>query len=284
MLFSPGKPRLFTRRDGMPDTEIFSIRETRDGDLLMGTRAGMVRMHGSTLPSRNRPTAAALCLGCAGRFRGPRVDGHTWRFGGADRARDPHCGRRRTAERQRRGHAAPGPRRRIVGWKLWQGLWRIQGDDVRLLGMADGLSSENIREIYQDSQGILWIGTFGGGLDARRDGKFYRFMQKDGLLSDNIANIVDDGESLWLSTTRGICRIPKQQLWNSPRAKDRLQPINYGMDDGLRSAQCSPGYPRAAGTGRRTDACGSLPAAGWRSSTRMRAGPPPCPPSYRFRK
>jgi hypothetical protein len=28
MLFSPGQPRLFSRREGMPDTEIFSIRET----------------------------------------------------------------------------------------------------------------------------------------------------------------------------------------------------------------------------------------------------------------
>jgi ligand-binding sensor domain-containing protein len=54
-----------------------------------------------------------------------------------------------------------------------KGLWRIKGDDVRLFGLADGLSNENIREIYEDSEGILWIGTFGGGLDALRDGKFY---------------------------------------------------------------------------------------------------------------
>jgi signal transduction histidine kinase len=129
-----------------------------------------------------------------------------------------------------------------------RGLWRIQGDDVRLLGMADGLSNENIRGIYQDSAGVLWIGTFGGGLDARRDGKFYRFMQKDGLLSDNIANIVDDGESLWLSTTRGICRIAKQQLWDLAEGRrSHLEPVNYGVDDGLRSAQCSPGYPTGGG-------------------------------------
>jgi signal transduction histidine kinase len=119
--------------------------------------------------------------------------------------------------------------------------------------LADGLSNENVREIYEDSSGILWIGTFGGGLDAFRDGKFYSFTQKDGLLSDNIASIADDGESLWLSTTRGICRIAKQQLWDHAAGRrPHLEPVNYGMDDGLRSAQCSPGYPTGGG-GRTSD-------------------------------
>ena len=97
-----------------------------------------------------------------------------------------------------------------------KGLWRIEGAKVRLLGMADGLSSESIRDIYEDPEGTLWIGTLGGGLDALRDGKFYRFTQKDGLLSDNIANIADDGESLWLSTTPGFAASPSRQLWDLP--------------------------------------------------------------------
>ena len=70
-----------------------------------------------------------------------------------------------------------------------------------------------------DSEGTLWIGTFGGGLNAFRDGVFHHFTQKDGLLSDNIANVADDGEALWLSTTRGICRISKRQLWEFAQSK-----------------------------------------------------------------
>ena len=34
---------------------------------------------------------------------------------------------------------------------------------MHLLGLADGLSSENIRKIYEDSDGTLWIGTIGEG-------------------------------------------------------------------------------------------------------------------------
>src|SRR5262249_17735699 len=47
MLFSKEGNRVFTARDGLRFTEIFSIRETRDGDLLIGARGGLVRMHGT---------------------------------------------------------------------------------------------------------------------------------------------------------------------------------------------------------------------------------------------
>ena len=35
MLFAPGGNRVFTTRDGLPNNEIFSIREARNGDLLI---------------------------------------------------------------------------------------------------------------------------------------------------------------------------------------------------------------------------------------------------------
>src|ERR1035437_5483620 len=129
-----------------------------------------------------------------------------------------------------------------------KGLWRVQGEDARLFTVADGLSNNQIRSLYQDPDGTLWIGTFGGGLDALRDGRFQAFTAKDGLLSDNIASLTDDGESLWLSTTRGICRIAKRQLREFAEHKRKiLEPANYGVEDGLRSAQCSPSYPICGG-------------------------------------
>ena len=252
MLLSGGgpKPRLFTQRDGMPETEIFSIRETPGGDLLMGTRAGMVRMHGSTFTTYEPPDPQRLVVWDALEDRTGRV----WMATPGGLVEKTSKGTRTIAGGGPlivNGVATLCLGRDGVLWagSYGKGLWRIQGGELHLLGMADGLSSENIREIYEDSEGVLWIGTFGGGLDALRDGKFYRFMQKDGLLSDNIANIVDDGESLWLSTTRGICRIAKRQLWElAASRRQQLRPVNYGVEDGLRSAQCSPGYPTAGGS------------------------------------
>jgi signal transduction histidine kinase len=91
-------------------------------------------------------------------------------------------------------------------------------------------------------------------LNSFRDGKFTHFKAKDGLLSNNISSIVEDEESLWLGTTRGICRIPKQQLRDFAEQKlARLYPTNYGVEDGLRSAQAAPGYPVARGGTRTSD-------------------------------
>jgi hypothetical protein len=69
-----------------------------------------------------------------------------------------------------------------------KGLWRIKGDEQHLYTTADGLSSDQIRSLYQDPDGTLWI-RLGGGLNALRDGKFSHFTAKDGLLSDNVAKV-----------------------------------------------------------------------------------------------
>src|SRR5262249_41529985 len=81
----------------------------------------------------------------------------------------------------------------------------------------------------------------GGGLNALKNGKIVTYTAKDGLLSDNVSKVVDDGESLWLSTTRGISRVSKKQLQDFAEHKIKvLQPVNYRVADGLRSAQASP--------------------------------------------
>jgi signal transduction histidine kinase/ligand-binding sensor domain-containing protein len=131
---------------------------------------------------------------------------------------------------------------------LSDGLWRYANGEKRLYNTGDGLSSGQIRALYADPAGTLWIGTLDGGLDAFRNGRFVQYRARDGLLSDNINGITDDGESLWLSTTRGICRIPRQQLMDfGERRIKALRPVNYGVDDGMRSAQTTDGVRLANG-------------------------------------
>ena len=59
------------------------------------------------------------------------------------------------------------------------------------------------------SDGTLWLGTFGGGLNRfdTRTGRFTRYTDKDGL-SDNILYgiLCDDHANLWISTDRGISK------------------------------------------------------------------------------
>ena len=74
-----------------------------------------------------------------------------------------------------------------------------------------------------------------------RTGRFIAsYGVRNGLLSDSgFRYSTDDGVSLWLSTTRGICRIFKKELKELAEHKIQfLHPENYGIADGLRSAQC----------------------------------------------
>jgi signal transduction histidine kinase/ligand-binding sensor domain-containing protein len=256
MLFSPDHPKVFTESDGLPANEIFSISEDREGNLLLGTRGGLVRMrsgkfttfraadplqresvYDSLADSKGR-LWVALPLGLA------KLEGNQLQMmvpGG------PLLTSAFVALSEGRDGT-------IWAGTYGKGLWRLHGTEKRQFTTADGLSSDQIRSLYQDRDGTLWIATFDGGLNAYRDGKFTVFTAKDGLLSDNISSVADDGESLWLSTTRGICRISKRQLHDFAQHKIKvLEPINYGVEDGLRSAQCAPGYPIPGGVRRTSD-------------------------------
>lgn len=247
---------VFTRRDGFPGEEVFSIRQSRSGDLLLSTRAGLVRKHGDAFYTYAPPD----------KFRRKEIFD----------ALEDSSGRIWMGLPNGLGLLQDGKMQLIVSGgpvgltamvtlyqssdgALWagsyeQGLWRIQGGGKRHFTSADGLSSDKIRSISQDSDGTLWIATFGGGLNALRGGKFTHITAKDGLLSDNISSIVDDGESFWLGTTRGICRISKQQLTAFVKKQiDRLTPTNYGVEDGLRSSQAAPGVPVGRGGVRASD-------------------------------
>ncbi len=256
MLFSPPGNKLYTTREGLPNNEVFSIREAPGGDLLIATRGGLVRMHNG----RFHPFVPPDPLGRELVFDALEDSaGRVWLAlpGGLAAL----TGDRLTMVIP----SEPLLNSAVVtlcegqGGVLWagtygKGLWRVKGATRKLYSTADGLSSDQIRSIYQDADGTLWVATFGGGLNAIRGGRIYRFTEKDGLLSDNIAKIEDDGESLWLSTTRGICRVAKGQLNEFAAGKrTSLEPLNYGVEDGLRSAQCSPAYPVGGGGSRMPD-------------------------------
>jgi signal transduction histidine kinase/ligand-binding sensor domain-containing protein len=258
MQLEDGKPaRVYTQKDGLPSNEIFSIRENREGDLLIAARGGPSRLHDGYFvnPVMNDPLNRRVAFDYfqdrGGRLWVASPAGVSELAGGHQRTVIPG-GSQLNDDAVVLCETHDG--------KLWagtygEGLWRLNNGQLRLYTVADGLSSNQIRSLVEDSDGTLWIGTFGGGLDALRKGEFIHITVRDGLLSDNVSHIEDDGGgSLWLSTTRGICRIRKQEIWDFVSGKIRqVQPTNYGVADGLRSAQCAPGYPTSRGGTRSSD-------------------------------
>src|SRR5690348_18313370 len=68
---------------------------------------------------------------------------------------------------------------------LWagnrEGLHHFDGKQFVTYGAQDGLSNNFVLSLYQGSDGVLWVGTNGGGLNKLENGKFSSYTTRDGL-------------------------------------------------------------------------------------------------------
>ena len=77
---------------------------------------------------------------------------------------------------------------------------------VRTFSVEAGLAQSQVAAIFQDRQGYLWFGTYGGGV-SRYDGiAFVNFSTREGL-SNNIVYAIhqDKAGVLWFATEGGLC-------------------------------------------------------------------------------
>ncbi|MEJ2614669.1 MAG: two-component regulator propeller domain-containing protein, partial [Ignavibacteriaceae bacterium] len=98
-----------------------------------------------------------------------------------------------------------------------------------------GLSDDRVISAYEDQDGNLWFGTYGGGLNMlspeqqnERKPHFIHYTIKDGLPSNVIYAIQGDNNSnIWISTDNGLSSINTRT--NNIR--------NYDANDGLQGNQ-----------------------------------------------
>ncbi|MEC5147170.1 two-component regulator propeller domain-containing protein [Chitinophaga sp. 212800010-3] len=84
------------------------------------------------------------------------------------------------------------------------GVYHYNGKTFQHFTTSEGLASNLVMCIYEDSAGIIWFG--GAGL-TRYDGKsFQNFTTKDGLPNNDIRAIMEDKTGkLWIATGDGPC-------------------------------------------------------------------------------
>jgi len=92
------------------------------------------------------------------------------------------------------------------------GVQRYDGQTFETFTTADGLPSNHIFTIFEDSQGMMWFGTKtfgtkeGGAGVCRYDGeRFETFTTKAGLIDDGVMAIYEDDKGhLWFGTSKGV--------------------------------------------------------------------------------
>jgi len=89
-----------------------------------------------------------------------------------------------------------------------KGIWKNY--DV-----IDGLANNVVSEIYHAPDGVMWIGTEGGGVSCFDGSKFKNLTKKDGL-ADNWINAIhrDPDGFMWFGTSGGVSRYDGKEFVN----------------------------------------------------------------------
>lgn len=94
-----------------------------------------------------------------------------------------------------------------------------------------GLSNDNVISLHLDKNGLLWIGTFGGGVNRlnTKSGTFDYFTTEEGLPNNVIFGILEDhNNELWFSTERGLSNYkPSTGAFHNYNKTDGLQDDHF---------------------------------------------------------
>lgn len=160
--------RLFTSRDGLADSRVLCLSESKDGSLWIGTRNGFSRLRNGEIESY-RPQEGLSQSTVFSIFED--VEGSLW-----------------------------------VGTK--NGLNQFLSGRALPYTANEGLPSNDTGPILQDAHGDIWIGTLGAGLARFDGKRFAVMSSKQGLKSNTIYTLASDpAGALWVGTTSGINRL-----------------------------------------------------------------------------
>ncbi len=182
--------RTWQHEDGLPQSSVQSILQTRDGYIWMATQRGLARFDGvrfkvfneKTSPEIKNPFIYSLCEG---------LDGSLW--AGTYNA----------------------------------GLVRIHRGKFTLFTTTNGLAGNSIRSLFASRDGSIWIGTT-TGLSRFMNNEFTTFNTAKGLSHDVVRAICEDtAGNLGIGTAAGINQISNLQVTTNFVATQDIPATQY---------------------------------------------------------
>jgi diguanylate cyclase (GGDEF)-like protein len=231
-----GSVAMITSRPGysetaLPKTQVVTMVRWDDGNVFLGTRAGLYRASSDgrlvrriRVPGRSKTLDVRSLL---------VADGHLW-AGGLEGLEELEVRRDGTVTLLRDWAKEFGdPRIRTLAGNSLTGIWIGTTSGVAHLDLATGnvtrlqndprnplmLPGGYVGSMLTDRKGRLWVATFGRGIqvEQRRDANgspiFRRLTRDDGLPENSVDALVQDLDgNIWASTDGGLARIDTDSL------------------------------------------------------------------------
>ncbi len=198
----------WTMEDGLPQSSVQAILQSRRGDLWLGTQGGLVRFDGArfeVFDRSNTPEIRSQFVHCLAEDSAGRLwagtDGGVLRLeaGGSVAVIDELAGERVTSI------LADADGGVWIGTRD-AGLYRWRESGLERFTVAEGLGADRVMSLARGTGGILWVGTR-KGLARLDGGRFETLTPADGLASEIVGALHAgrDG-ALWAGTAGGLSR------------------------------------------------------------------------------
>jgi ligand-binding sensor domain-containing protein/signal transduction histidine kinase len=165
--------RRMTMADGLADSVVISLAQSRDGSLLVGTNDGFSRVRG----------------------------------------RDAESFRPRDGLSQSAVYALHEDREGTLWVGTGHGLNQFLDGRATPYTTSEGLPSNDSGPLLRDRAGTMWVGTLGAGLARFDGHQFTRVTRRDGLASNTVLALAEDAAGdVWVGSDRGLNRIHRGRV------------------------------------------------------------------------
>lgn len=126
------------------------------------------------------------------------------------------------------------------------GIVQVNTGNKMRYHIENGLSSNNVRALFEDNYGYLWAATEDRGLN-RIDpvsGEIKVIRKSDGLYEDGLHIILkDNSDRLWFSTNQGVFWVDFSHLQEfADGTRNRIFPTPYTERDGMLNREANGGF------------------------------------------
>ncbi|MGH3377865.1 MAG: ligand-binding sensor domain-containing protein [Actinoallomurus sp.] len=146
------------------------------------------------------------------------------------------------------------------------------------LTVKNGLPHNWIYDIFPDSTGRVWVGTWGGGLAIYESGAWTVYDRRHGLASNDVTCIREDSQGrIWAATSGGLNRFEDRRFVNAGLAGNSLLNMTFDRKQNLwvgcwqRQGRAGGGLYLAEGAGTRKVT--SRNNLGWEAITTRQGAP-----------